>query len=267
MTDSQHISVYRQFHENRLVEILDGRGTRSLYFGGRYLQSRMALHAPHLLLLPYTHYMMFSLLLALKVQRVLLIGLGAGSLVRFLHHHFPTCVIDAVDNSEHIIKLARGYFQLPASNVIRIHCLDGSHFFDLAHPNAEYDMILLDAFDETGMATQIYAEPFIRSCAAALAPGGLLIANLWSGGSGPAMEIDAELAEILPGGLMLPVPKRGNLVAIRSHHQPDWQRICRSNKQLRQFEDHYRIDFSQMVKVAMRHNLNLGQRLARLFSF
>ncbi|SHO47892.1 spermine/spermidine synthase domain-containing protein [Desulfopila aestuarii] len=266
MTDSQHISVYREFCENRLVEILDGKGTRSLYFGGQYLQSRMALHAPHLLLLPYTHYMMFSLLLARKIERVLLIGLGAGSLVRFLHHHFPTCVIDAVDNSERIIKLAKGYFQLPTSHAIRVHCLDGNRFFEVAEPEIEYDMILLDAFDETGMATHIYAEPFIRSCATFLASGGLLISNLWSGGTRPAQDFDAELAPILPGGLLLPVPERGNVISIRSHHQPDWRRICRGKEQLLQLEKHYHIDFPQMVKVAMRHNLSIGQRLARLFS-
>lgn len=266
MTDSQHISVYREFCENRLVEILDGKGTRSLYFGGRYLQSRMALHAPHLLLLPYTHYMMFSLLLTRKVERVLLIGLGAGSLVRFLHHHFPTCVIDAVDNSETIIKLAKGYFQLPASNAVHVHCLDGNHFFEVAAPKVKYDMILLDAFDEAGMVTSIYAEQFIQSCAASLDFGGLLIANLWSGGTRPAREIDAGLAPILPGGLLLPVPDRGNVIAIRSHHQPDWRWICRSKEQLHQLKSHYHIDFPQMVKVAMRHNLSVGQRLARLFS-
>jgi len=267
MTDSQHISVYREFCENRLVEILDGKGTRSLYFGGRYLQSRMALHAPHLLLLPYTHYMMFSLLLARRIERVLLIGLGAGSLVRFLHHHFPTCIIDAVDNCETIIKLARGYFQLPTNNAIRIHCMDGNRFFEEIATKVEYDMILLDAFDETGMVTHIYAEPFIQSCAASLGSGGLLIANLWSGGPHPAREIDATLAHILPGGLLLPVPERGNMITIRSHHQPDWRRICRGKEQLCQLEEQYHIDFSRMVKVAMRHNLNIGQRLARLFSF
>lgn len=265
MNNDQHVPVYREINENRLVEILDGQGTRSLYFGGRYLQSRMALHAPHLLLLPYTHYMMFSLLLARKAERVLLIGLGAGSLVRFLHHHFPKCLIDAVDNSEQIIKLAKGYFQLPTNSNVRVHCLDGRIFFDKAASETAYDMILLDAFDETGMADHIYDEPFVQQCAAALAPGGLLVANLWSGGPKPAREIDAALAPILPGGLLLPVPERGNVISIRSRHEPDWRQICRGKENLRRLQQHYRLDFPQMVKVAVRHNLSMSQRLTRFF--
>jgi len=267
MPDSQSTPVYRKINGNRLVEILDHGSTRSLYFGGRYLQSRMSLLAPQELLLPYTHYMMFALLLIGAPKRVLLIGLGAGSLVRFLHHHFPDCVIDAVDNSSEIIKLARGYFRLPASSRVRVHFRDGSDFLRDRSAMARYDLILLDAFDEEGMSGQVYSGPSYRRCREALAPDGLLCCNLWSGGPRTVTELVAELKTVFPELLRLPVPERGNVICIGGSRKPDWRRICRGNRELNRLQVRFRLDFPQMVRVTMRHNLSLGQRLLRLFSF
>jgi len=267
MTDGRTKPIYRDIHGHRQVEIIDRNGVRSLYFGGRYLQSRMTLNAPHLLLLPYTHYMMFSLLLVERPARVLLIGLGAGSLVRFIHHHFPECVIDAVDISEQVIKLAKGYFQLPESSMVRIHCQDGRQFLQQSQIEIGYDIILLDAFDEQGIATHIYTGPVFQRCAASLASGGVLVANLWSGGPVSAKDIDAIIAPILPGGLLLPVPDRGNVISIRLHGNPDWLKINQNRLALKQLHTRYGLDFARMIRVAMRHNLSLGQRLLHLFSF
>jgi len=267
MPDSHSTPVYRKINGNRLVEILDHGSTRSLYFGGRYLQSRMSLAAPQELLLPYTHYMMFSLLLLGAPRRVLLIGLGAGSLVSYLHHHFPDCLIDAVDNSAEIIKLARGYFRLPASSRVRVYFRDGTEFLRDRSVMARYDLILLDAFDEAGMSAQVYAGPSYRCCREALAPGGLLCCNLWSGGPKRVAELVSELKAEFPEILQLPVPERGNVICIGGAGKPDWRRICRAKKELSRLQERFRLDFPQMVRLAMRHNLSLGQRLLRLLFF
>ncbi len=76
----------------------------------------MALDAHHLLVLPYTRYMMLSLMFLPDPKRILLIGLGAGSLVRYLSTMLPDCRIDAVDHSQEIIDLARTYFKLPETD-------------------------------------------------------------------------------------------------------------------------------------------------------
>lgn len=266
MTSSSAIPIFREITGKRLVEIYDYGDSRSLYFGGRFLQSRMSLSSPHILKLPYTHYMMFGLLLTKELRRVLLIGLGAGSLVRFLHHYYPECTIDAVDNSAQVIKLAKGYFQLPEDNRVRIYCKDGQHFLNRKRPRAQYDMILVDAFDEDGMSAHIYAEPFFRHCAAAMQPKGILCCNLWSGIPGKIAMVSDDLASYFNSRLLLPVPERGNVVCIASVDPIDWRDICRNRKELRQLQKQFSLDFPKMVRVALQHNTSFGQRLRHFFT-
>ncbi|MFV0438340.1 MAG: methyltransferase domain-containing protein [Desulfopila sp.] len=263
MNDARDRASLRSRQGYRQVEIRDRDNTRSLYFGGRYLQSQMDLRSPHRLLLPYTQYMMFSLLLVVRPARVLLLGLGGGSLLRFLNHHFPDCEIEAVDISSQVIRLATDYFHLPTSSRVRIRCQDGRQFLDQAAGKTAYDLILLDAFDEEGLVGHMYREKTFTACAAALADGGLLVANLWSGGPLSAEEIDHGIAPLLPCGLLLPVPGRGNVITIRARKTLAWQKIGRNRTALAQLESHYDLDFGQMIKVARRANLSLGQRLVR----
>jgi len=76
-TDSKTL-IHRSRRGDRLVEIFDRENFRYLYFNTKFLQSKMALDAPHLLLLPYTRYMMLSLMFLIPdPKRILLIGLVA----------------------------------------------------------------------------------------------------------------------------------------------------------------------------------------------
>lgn len=266
MTNRTGKTIHREFWENRLVEIFDEGDTRSLYFGGRYLQSRMSLNSPHLLSLLYTHYMMFALLFRQELRNVLLIGLGAGSLVRFLHHHFPMCTIDAVDHSPHIINLARGYFQLPESSNIHIHCCDGFRFLADTKMNKAYDLILIDAFDEQGMSAQIYSEDFFSMCANVLHPLGTLTCNMWSGNTQFLSELSSILNTCFTSRVVLPVPKRGNVINHLRKQSIDWSDVHRSRQELLILVEKFNINFPQMVNVAEKHNLNLSQRVMQLFS-
>lgn len=266
MLHSPATTVHKEFWKQRLVEIYDHGDSRSLYFGGRFLQSRMSLTAPHSLMLSYTRYMMFSLLLTAELQNVLLVGLGAGSLVRFLHHHFPECTIDAVDHSPHIIKLARGYFQLPDNHRVRIHCQDGEQFLADNQLRKKYDLILVDAFDEKGMSAHIYAKPFFEYCARALQPEGVLCCNLWSGDPQKIAAISAELADCFTSRLLLPVPDQGNVICTATGFPVRWHSICRHPHELQQLQGRFHLDFHKMVQVAVRHNMSFPRRLLHYLS-
>lgn len=267
MSDIPSRPVFRKQTGDRLVEIHDRGKTRSLYFGGCLLQSQMALHAPHLLQLPYTQSMMFSLLLVNRPGRVLLIGLGAGSLVRFLHHHFPHCRIDSVDNSALIIKLARGYFGLPDSENIRVHCLDGSQYLSRQELSASYDLILLDAFDEQGMAVRLYNPMVFKRCAELLSPAGVFCVNAWSGGAKTVAGLAAELQAVFSWRLLLPVPGRGNVILLSSLQPLDWRALCRSKEELASLSQQFSLDFAELVATARRHNLTVGQRLRQFLGW
>lgn len=265
MGNSSGSIIHRENGDNQLMEIVDTGDHRSLYFASRSLQSRMSLSHPQKLLLSYTRYMLLDLPILESPSNILIIGIGAGSLIRFCHFHFPTCLIDAVDKSSQVIDLARDYFQLPESDQVRIHCREGYDFLQGIQRNPQFDLILVDAFDHKGMAETIYTSSFFKLCASVLKENGILSCNLWSGEPGRLETIQTSLSIHFPGQLFIPVPGRGNIIALAYPHPVLWQKFKRSTDEWLSLEQKFDLDFRAMLNTARRHNQNLLQRFAALF--
>ena len=248
-----------------LVEIVDEGDHRSLYFGGKVLQSRISLITPDVLLLLYTQYMMSALLIQPEPQRVLLIGIGAGALVRFLHHHFPHCAVDAVDNSHRIIRMAGRYSHMPNKDPIAIHCSDGYAFLAAKKLPRPYDLILVDAFDEGGMSETIYTGDFFKLCLESLSPEGVLSCNLWSGDPGEMTEVKNSIQRYAISQLYLPVPNRGNIVALAFNTPVPWKKINRHQNEIDSLSRRFHIDLGRIVRIAKKFNMTLGQRIGSIF--
>ncbi|MBF0626813.1 MAG: fused MFS/spermidine synthase [Magnetococcales bacterium] len=178
--------LYRRSHGNRVIEVSEDHATRTLAFDSHLTQSRMSLADPNVLVLRYTRRMMAGLLFleAPTLQtpfRVLMIGLGGGSLVKFLLHHFSACRMDVVENDPLLPTLARRYFHLPRELRLTLHLEDGGRFMERMATDATaggYDLILLDAFDQAGMARDVYTDPVFVQAHARLSTRGVLVINM-----------------------------------------------------------------------------------------
>lgn len=263
MAITQEVLIHQEYRNNHLVEIRDSGQYRSLYFASSILQSRMSLPTPHTLVLSYTQYMLLALLIQPKPTKILIVGVGSGSLIRFFHHYFPQCYIDAVDYSQHIIDVARGYFQLPVNKKIIIHCRDGYQFLKNCS-KSDYDLILVDAFDDQGMAPTIYSDQFFHLCAANLSQNGVVSCNTWSSDGKQLQKIKNILANHFASQLSLPVQRRGNIIAIALPGQVPWSKICLKKKELKKTSQHFNLDFKEIVKVARQNNMTLSKRLSSL---
>jgi spermidine synthase len=254
-TDSKTL-IHRSRRGDRLVEIFDRENFRYLYFNTKFLQSKMALDAPHLLVLPYTRYMMLSLMFLPHPKRILLIGLGAGSLLRYLSTMLPNCKIDAVDHSQEVIDLACGYFKLPETDNVSVYCRDGVTFLENldVDDGKPYDIILLDAFDELGIADVIYNRDFFTTCRNHLTEGGTLCSNLWSGSASELTRVTRELAECFAGNLTCPVPNRGNVIAYSFKHEIDLDAFVGDSTKPERLQARFELDFRDMKQRLIRHN-------------
>src|SRR3569623_1391487 len=128
--------IHRSRDADGPIEVVDDGVIRTLHFGNDVRQSSMALHDPVHLMLLYTQAMMSCLLFQPDPKRVLLIGLGGGSLAKFLLHHFPRCKIDAVERRAAVVKLAHGYFQLPETPRLRVTVDDACEHLKLSARSA-----------------------------------------------------------------------------------------------------------------------------------
>ncbi|MBF0425751.1 MAG: spermidine synthase [Magnetococcales bacterium] len=176
--------VHRSWWSGQVIEVVDDGPLRLLHFGTYLKQSCILRANPRRLVLPYTRSMLTVLLFQRQPGRVLMIGLGGGTMARFLLDHFPECQIDAVEIVPEMPELARRYFGLPQSSRLRVSIGDGADFLHFAARQAvvpRYDLLLVDAFDAAGMAATIYAEAFFRDCRALLTDNGVMAVNLSRG--------------------------------------------------------------------------------------
>jgi len=218
---------------------------------------------PWELAVPYTRYMAGAILLVPNPRRVLLIGLGAGALAQFFLRHFPQCQMTCVENSSQVIQLARGFFRLPDEARITVECRDGFDYLMAADPG--FDLLLVDAFDQEGMAASIYRQEFFEQCARLLSQDGVMVGNLWSGNRLLFKHLREELAASFTTVWQLPVPERGNVVVWASRMELAWQRLPTRGRDLANLSRRYGLDFREIAATAKGNNLNLAQRLLLAF--
>lgn len=160
------------------IEIVEERGMRVLHLGSRAIQSAMRITRPWDLELAYTRAMMGFLLFVSTPHDVLMIGLGGGSLARFIRKQREQTCITAVEIDPRVIAAARMHFELPPDDAtLRVVEADGA-LYVRQHPGSA-DVILLDGFDAGNQVEALATQTFYAACRRVLRPGGVLVVNLW----------------------------------------------------------------------------------------
>src|SRR2546426_12648800 len=94
----------------KAIEIVEEGGVRVLQIGGSAIQSAMRLDAPDRIELDYVRAMMAFLLFHPDPRDVLLVGLGGGSMARFIHQRMPPTRVTGVEIGPGVGTPARRYF-------------------------------------------------------------------------------------------------------------------------------------------------------------
>lgn len=166
------------------VNIREEGGVRTLHLGTEWIQGAMRIARPWSLELEYTRDMMVGLLLRADTRfprKALLIGLGAGSLAKFLYRHFPLTALTVVEIDPQVVAVARQFFKLP-DDPNRLHIIvdDGAEF--IMNGGKQYDLIVVDGFDGQARAGLLSSLPFYQHCRARLTDNGIVVINLLSRG-------------------------------------------------------------------------------------
>ena len=209
--------IYHSRDEDGVLEVVDTYGVRALHFGTSPRQSAQLLSDPQRLELPYVRAMLSPLLFIGNPGRVLLVGLGGGSLAKFLLEQFPDCQVEAVERRAGVVDIAHGFFGLPHAEGLTVHVADACEFVaKLARRQARlFDLILIDAYDHLGMDASINALDFLGGCAGLLQPQGVLSMNLWGTHPVALKQSMNLLRTCFPGNtLKLTVPNRGNIIGL-----------------------------------------------------
>ena len=106
------------------VDVSETNGVRSLHLGSNTIQSAMKIRDPNALELTYTRGMMCFLLFNPQVKNVLSIGLGGGSIAKYIHTYCPELATTVVEINPKVIQVARSQFYVP-ENDERLEVIEG----------------------------------------------------------------------------------------------------------------------------------------------
>lgn len=204
------------------IDISEQAGVRYLHFGSSWVQGAMRIARPWSLELEYTREMMASLLLrdeARWPRKVLLIGLGAASLTKFLYRYRPLAHLTIVEIEPSVVAAARHFFKLPEDDK-RIHMVVGDGAEYILSTDKKFDLILVDGFNEHAHPGQLNSLPFYQACRSRLSDQGIMAVNLiglCNGKVGGYAHIHAAFDQ---RAVLFPACESGNTIAFAVEGEP-----------------------------------------------
>ncbi|CAD5369653.1 Spermidine synthase [Rubrivivax sp. A210] len=140
-------------------------------------QSVLDLDRPLELAAAYTRLMMLGVVYAEPYARMLQIGVGAGNMTGYTLRNFPAAEVDAIDIDRHAVELGARHFGLAPHPRLRVHIQDGRAWLEASR--TQFDVIMLDAYDDQSIPPALMDEAFFAIVAAHLAPGGVVMQNVY----------------------------------------------------------------------------------------
>lgn len=204
------------------IDISEQAGVRYLHFGSTWVQGAMRIARPWNLELEYTREMMASLLLrddSRWPRKVLLIGLGAASLTKFLYRYRPLAHLTIVEIEPSVVMAARQFFKLPEDDK-RIHLVidDGVEY--VLGTDKKFDLILVDGFNEHAHPGGLNTLPFYQACRSRLSDEGVMAVNLLGLCRGVMGGFEYILKAFDDRALMFPSCESGNTIAFAAEGEP-----------------------------------------------
>ena len=246
--------------DDESVYVSERHGVRSLHIGSDTIQSSMRLARPNDLELSYTRSMMAFLLFGPEPERVLMIGLGGGSLAKFIFQRLPDTRVQAVEVNPRVLAIARQYFHVPPDDArFEVIVADGARHVEREDVSA--DVILLDGYEADRHVPELATPEFYAACRARLRPGGVLVVNLW-GGDKLFYTLSKRIEDAFPGGtLCLPAERPGNVIVFGFERNPGPLAWGALQGRARELEAEYGLEFARFVASLEKMNPHDAQYL------
>jgi len=147
--------------------------------GWDYTESVSNLLDPDDLPLRYAQVMTIATIYPETARKILMLGLGGGSISTYLGRFMPEAAITTVEIDPGVITAAKTYFGLHETERMRYRAGDGRVF--LNRNDELYDLVLLDAYRGGYVPFHLLTREFYTLVKQRLAPGGAAAFNIHDG--------------------------------------------------------------------------------------
>jgi spermidine synthase len=228
------------------VYVSEKYGVRSLHIGSDTVQSSMRIARPNDLELSYTRSMMAFLLFNPVPRTVLMVGLGGGSVAKFVYHQLPQTGIRVLEVDPQVVAIARQCFLVPPDDA-RFRVTVGDGAVHMAQSGAAADVIMVDGYNAESQVDELATREFYADCRARLTPRGVLVVNLW-GGDRQFNDVLQRIEAVFPDGtLCLPARKPGNVITFAFRDAPGPLRWDDLDRRAVELETRYGLEFPLFV--------------------
>jgi len=190
-------------------------GLRILHFGSSWVQGVMRVDQPDALVLSYTQQMMAWLLFVAPKRNdtIGILGLGAGSLLRFTLRHTPSRV-ETVEWDPAVTAACRAWFRLPGTARSRITHADAGDWVQAPQNHDRCLALMVDLYDAHAQGPVRDSLAFYQGCRAVLDEVGVVVVNLFGNHASFAHNVE-NLRTVFDGRiLMLPEVDEGNRIVL-----------------------------------------------------
>jgi spermidine synthase len=143
--------------------------------GWRFYQSEVNLADPDDLPMLYARVFSVAAIFPQDIKRVLVLGLGAGSVPVYLQRFLPDATIDAVELDQGVIDVSKKYFGLRETE--KFHLIESDARVFLNKHSEPYDLIFADAFTGAYIPFHLMTREFYQLVRSRLAPHGVAAFN------------------------------------------------------------------------------------------
>ena len=201
--ETEYNDVFITKRQNQLVMSFQVKGWD-------YTESVANLTDPDDLPLRYAQVMTIATIYPDAPKKILMLGLGGGSISTYLGRAMPDVTIDTVEIDPGVITAAKTYFGLRETERMRYRAGDGRVF--LNRSKESYDLILLDAYRGGYVPFHLLTREFYTLVKQRLAPGGAAAFNVHDGSKLYASTIKT-LGEVFPALDLYPTGM-GEVIAV-----------------------------------------------------
>jgi spermidine synthase len=242
--------------------VVEEDDSRLLHFSKRYVQSAMRLSDPHALEFAYTRKMMSFLLFVHQPKRVLMLGLGGGSLAKYCHRHLPWTRTTVIEIDSRVLAFREQFLVPPDDARLRVLVGDGADFLRLCQ--ADQDVVMMDAYDRDGLSASVSTTGFYLNVRDALTRRGMLVANMVGAKTEYAAHLEM-IADAFRGNIIvLPIESDDNCVVFAfrdASFEPRWRWI---ETQARAMHKRYGLDFPMFAaRLKQRRKNGYMQQILR----
>jgi len=252
--------VHKSVTDKSSVEVTEQDGIRSLHLGSVTVQSSMRIASPYELTITYTRAMMSYLLFMPEAKEVLAIGLGGGSLPKFIRHKLQGVRTTVVEINAQVVQVARSHFFLqPDDEFLQVVTGDGAEY--IRNPTVPAEVLMVDSYDSHGIARNLSSQEFYQDCYAALNPQGMLVVNLW-GSDKNFGEYLQRIEHAFDGRvLILPTGRPSNIIVFAFRRTPGNLRWKVLRERGQKLQNKFGIEFLEFVERLQDNNFNTADRL------